>query len=122
MIVVAIIGILSSVAVPAYQEYIASSSGGAAMKGIGAHVSQAQTCVIAGTGCVQLKSSAGNESMIILAPLDPVLGVQQVLTWDTGTCVLVAAVSGVGSVAYTARVSATAGASTTNHSVLKVLA
>ncbi len=46
MIVVAIIGILASVAVPAYQEYVASSEGGAAMKGISGYVSQAATLII----------------------------------------------------------------------------
>ncbi|MBE9559883.1 MAG: prepilin-type N-terminal cleavage/methylation domain-containing protein, partial [Proteobacteria bacterium] len=34
MIVVAIIGILASVAIPAYKEYVANSEGGAAMKAI----------------------------------------------------------------------------------------
>ncbi|MCK4674441.1 MAG: general secretion pathway protein, partial [Gammaproteobacteria bacterium] len=50
--------ILASVAVPAYQEYVATSEGGAAMKGIGGYVSQAQTCVSGGIGCTVINATA----------------------------------------------------------------
>jgi type IV pilus assembly protein PilA len=54
MIVVAIIGILAAVAIPAYQEYVGTSHGGALQKGVGPYISQAQTCVVTGVGCTAL--------------------------------------------------------------------
>jgi type IV pilus assembly protein PilA len=57
MIVVAIIGILAAVAIPAYQEYVATSHGGALQKGAGPYISQAQTCAITGVGCTALNTS-----------------------------------------------------------------
>jgi type IV pilus assembly protein PilA len=54
MIVVAIIGILAAVAIPAYQEYVGSSHGGALQKGVGPYISQAQTCIVTGVGCAVL--------------------------------------------------------------------
>jgi type IV pilus assembly protein PilA len=57
MIVVAIIGILAAVAIPAYQEYVGSSHGGALQKGAGPYISQAQTCVVTGVGCTALQTA-----------------------------------------------------------------
>jgi type IV pilus assembly protein PilA len=57
MIVVAIIGILAAVAIPAYQEYVGSSHGGALQKGAGPYISQAQTCVVTGVGCDALQTA-----------------------------------------------------------------
>ena len=50
MIVVAIIGILAAVAIPAYQEYVANSHGGAAMKGLTGFIAKGQTCIQTDTG------------------------------------------------------------------------
>ena len=72
MIVVAIIGILASVAVPAYQEYVATSEGGAAQKGLLGYVSQAQACIQTGIGCVALNASitdAANTAISSTAPI-----------------------------------------------------
>ncbi len=112
MIVVAIIGILASVAVPAYQEYIASSEGGASMKGIGGYVSQAQACIGTGLGCTQLNTAVGAEAALT-ASVVPARDTALTLTWDTGTCVLAAAITATGGVVYTASVSATASTATT---------
>ncbi|BCV52188.1 prepilin-type N-terminal cleavage/methylation domain-containing protein [Shewanella algae] len=51
MIVVAIIGILAAIALPAYKDYVTTSHGGAAMKGVASYASQAVTCVQSGAGC-----------------------------------------------------------------------
>ena len=99
MIVVAIIGILASVAVPAYQEYIASSEGGATMKGIGGYVSQAQACIGSGIGCTQLGTAVGVEPL--LTSTAQAQNTINVLAWGaTGVCLLTATVGVDGTVAY----------------------
>jgi type IV pilus assembly protein PilA len=113
MIVVAIIGILASVAVPAYQEYVATSEGGASMKGIGGYVSQAQTCVGSGVGCAKLIADAALLATVsVPATLDQDVGGDVV--WDTGECLLTASVTGSGGVTYVAIKSTTAGPNTTD--------
>src|SRR5690606_24694736 len=51
MIVVAIIGILAAVAIPAYREYVAAAYGGAAMGAANNYASKLQACVQTGIGC-----------------------------------------------------------------------
>ena len=112
MIVVAIIGILASVAVPAYQEYVATSEGGAAMKGIGGYVSQAQTCVNADIGCATLHTAAGTVTgFTIGAALASGVGAD--LVWDTGECLLTATIDNGGGVTYVATTSVDASGNTT---------
>lgn len=113
MIVVAIIGILASVAVPAYQEYIASSEGGAAMKGMNGYISKAQVCIGAGTGCAELITALSNESSLT-ASATPAEDTSFDLVWDTGTCELTAILGNTGSLSYAAVASSTASASTTD--------
>jgi type IV pilus assembly protein PilA len=57
MIVVAIIGILAAIALPAYKEYLAIGYGGGAMKGVATYASPAVICVQIGTGCDQLNTT-----------------------------------------------------------------
>ena len=57
MIVVAIIGILAAVAIPAYREYVAASYGGAAMGAANNFASKLQACVQTGIGCDGLPST-----------------------------------------------------------------
>lgn len=57
MIVVAIIGILAAVAIPAYREYVATSYGGAAMGAASNSASKLQACVQTGIGCDGLPSA-----------------------------------------------------------------
>ena len=91
MIVVAIIGILASVAVPAYQEYVTSAEGGVAMKGIGGYVSQAQTCIGVGVGCTGLGTAVANEPL--LTSTAQARDTVNVLVWGAaGVCALTATV------------------------------
>ena len=111
MIVVAIIGILASVAVPAYQEYIASSEGGATMKGIGGYVSQAQACIGSGIGCAQLTAAVAAEPL--LTSTAQAINTQNVLVWGAnGVCALTATVGVGGGVTYTMALGANPGQAT----------
>lgn len=100
MIVVAIIGILAAVAIPAYRDYVATAEGGAAMKGVGTWITKAQTCVATGIGCATLQSEAANVSEITLNPTTPVRDTQLTLTWDTGVCSVTATITADGAVSY----------------------
>ncbi len=56
MIVVAIIGILAAVAVPAYRSYVSTAYGSAAMGSVSNFVSKAQGCIQTGIGCDTLEA------------------------------------------------------------------
>ncbi|WP_028773320.1 prepilin-type N-terminal cleavage/methylation domain-containing protein [Shewanella waksmanii] len=57
MIVVAIIGILAAVALPAYRDYVTSASGGSAMKAVSAVTATASACVSSGIACDTVNSN-----------------------------------------------------------------
>ncbi|MGP9636206.1 pilin [Psychrobacter sp. AOP3-A1-26] len=57
MIVVAIIGILAAVAVPAYRSYVSTAYGAAAMGAVNNYVPKAQACIQTGIGCESLNGS-----------------------------------------------------------------
>ncbi|EPF93056.1 type IV pilin protein PilA [Acinetobacter gyllenbergii] len=67
MIVVAIIGILAAVAIPAYREYVATSYGGAAIGGANNYVSKVQACVQTGIGCTELATNPGTTAIAAAA-------------------------------------------------------
>lgn len=96
MIVVAIIGILAAVAIPAYQEYVGNSHGGAAQKAIGPYVSQAQACVQTGVGCAGLitDSTAG----VTFNPDPAALNTSVIITLNEGECTLVYTISATGGI------------------------
>ena len=108
MIVVAIIGILAAVAVPAYQEYVAVSHGGASMKGVGNYIGKAQACIATGIGCATLNNDVTN-----VADLTATVAFAQdtatQMAWNDGTCATYANLDAQGGAAYTA-VNAGAGA------------
>jgi type IV pilus assembly protein PilA len=96
MIVVAIIGILAAVAIPAYQQYVATSHGGAAAKGVGPYISQGQACVQTGVGCTELNAAI----VLATSPLALVGGsvaVNQDLdfTYDEGSCIVDVSITGL---------------------------
>ena len=63
MIVVAIIGILAAVAVPAYRTYVATSYGGSAMGGVNNFVPKVQACVQTGIACDELANNPGSTAI-----------------------------------------------------------
>ena len=64
MIVVAIIGILAAIAIPAYREYVATSYGASAMGGINNFIPKVQACVQTGIGCESLNGSGTGNSAV----------------------------------------------------------
>ena len=110
MIVVAIIGILASVAVPAYKEYVAASEGGSAMKGLLGYVSQAQACIQTGIGCATLTTAVSAENQLTNATFTK--DTTQSLVWDTGECKVTATIGSTGNVLYSATNSSGASATT----------
>lgn len=60
MIVVAIIGILAAVAIPAYREYVATSYGASAVGGLNNFIPKVQACVQTAIGCESLNGTAAS--------------------------------------------------------------
>ncbi|WP_394390053.1 pilin [Shewanella woodyi] len=101
MIVVAIIGILAAVALPAYRDYTGAAHGGAAMKGLSAYTSKAVTCVQSGVACASIKDDVDNNtSLSSTAEFSEGSGAS--LTFDEGACEVTAEVGDTGSIAFTA--------------------
>ncbi|MGL5470432.1 MAG: pilin [Shewanella sp.] len=103
MIVVAIIGILAAVALPAYKDYVTSSQGGAAMKGMSAFSQKIQACVQTGVGCGTIAAEIGqNKKFTTGAALtyqqDP--SADLVVTWTDAKCILTATFTPTGGVTY----------------------
>ena len=104
MIVVAIIGILASVAVPAYQDYIGGAHGGAAMKGAIGWAQKGQVCVVAGSGCAGLAADAALTPLVtnIVATDFTGVGVGGTIVYLEGSCSVTAEIEDTtGNISYT---------------------
>jgi type IV pilus assembly protein PilA len=110
MIVVAIIGILALIAIPAYQTYVANSHGGAAMKVGSSFATQAQTCIQTGVGCGALNISRDNLTELTISISSAAVNTAFTLSYDNGQCRLDAHLVADGGLSYDA-VSTGAGAS-----------
>ncbi len=112
MIVVAIIGILAAVAIPAYQEYVATSYGGSAMKGVNPYVGKAQVCTQTGIDCDGLTTEIGNVAQLTTAST-VAQGNEIALVWENEGCELTATVNDDGTVDYNMALGSAAPASQT---------
>ncbi|MEH6358175.1 MAG: prepilin-type N-terminal cleavage/methylation domain-containing protein [Pseudomonadales bacterium] len=105
MIVVAIIGILAAVALPAYREYVGNSHGAAAMKGVSAYVSKAMICIDSGLACAsvetELTTSSGLSRTVALAK-----GTGTALAYTDNVCTVTATILSSGAVSYAATLNA----------------
>ncbi|PKG72956.1 general secretion pathway protein [Shewanella sp. GutCb] len=99
MIVVAIIGILAAVALPAYKDYITSSSGGAAMKGVSSLTSTASACVTSGINCATVTK---NVAAVTGTAVTVEEGKTATISMSNDKCTVNGIVAIDGSVTYTA--------------------
>jgi type IV pilus assembly protein PilA len=102
MIVVAIIGILAAVAIPAYQQYVANSHGAAAMKVTSTFASQAQSCIQTGVGCTALNNSRDNVAGLSLSVASAAINTSFILSFNDGDCSVNAHLTDQGGLVYTA--------------------
>lgn len=111
MIVVAIIGILAAIAVPAYRSYIATSYGSQAKGGLDALVGKVQACIQTGVGCEDLDKAAGKEldpakyqnRLTVVAPADGKVleATAATLKWKNEGCIVQVAATADGGIKYT---------------------
>jgi type IV pilus assembly protein PilA len=101
MIVVAIIGILAAIALPAYKDYVTSAQGGAAMKGITAFAQKIQACNQTDIGCIGIKDEVAKNKKMTALSADPQLETAVDLVWTESKCILTGAFDGKGGVTYT---------------------
>jgi type IV pilus assembly protein PilA len=99
MIVVAIIGILAAIALPAYKDYVTSAQGGSSMKGVTAFAQKIQACIQTDIGCGGIPAEVLNNPKLATS-VDPALDTAVNLTWTEDKCVLVAAFTADGGVSY----------------------
>ena len=119
MIVVAIIGILAAVALPAYRDYVAAAHGGASMKGVSAYTAKAVACVQSGVGCQAIVDDAGAVAALTIAPAAAGTGAGSwdeenggTVAYSDGTCVITATIANIGTVTYAATLAGAGGATT----------
>ena len=99
MIVVAIIGILAAIAVPAYSEYVATSKGGASMKAIASFVTKLQACIQTDIGCTSLAAEAGGQGLTFTTA--PAADTATNMSFDND-CLVTAEVTNKGATTYVA--------------------
>ena len=101
MIVVAIIGILAAIALPAYKDYINKAEGGAAMKNITAFTQKIQACIQTGVACTDISAEVAKNSSLGLSGTAIAQDANGVILTFTGSkCVLTSTFDGDGGVTY----------------------
>ncbi|MGI2188203.1 MULTISPECIES: prepilin-type N-terminal cleavage/methylation domain-containing protein [unclassified Shewanella] len=104
MIVVAIIGILAAIALPAYKDYVGSAHGGAAMKGVSAFTTKSVTCVQSGIACTSVNAeipTGTNATKGIAKVKDMAQGTGTKVSFSDGTCYVEADIADTGTVTFT---------------------
>jgi type IV pilus assembly protein PilA len=98
MIVVAIIGILAAVALPAYKDYVVTAGGGAAMKAVSSLTSTAAACVSSDVGCTAVAANitAMGATGTVAAYTD------SSVIFSSDKCTITATILASGAVSYTA--------------------
>jgi type IV pilus assembly protein PilA len=97
MIVVAIIGILAAIALPAYKDYVTSAQGGAAMQGVSAYSQKVQACIQTDIGCTGLAAEVNaNAKFTAVVATDFAPDLAAVLVWTENKCVLTGTFSAIG--------------------------
>ncbi|MCE9785152.1 type IV pilin protein [Shewanella algae] len=100
MIVVAIIGILAAIALPAYKDYVTQADGSASMKAVTAFSQKIQACIQTDIGCTTLPAEITKNTKL-KASAAPALDTPTTLTYTGSKCTLAAAFDATGGVAFT---------------------
>ncbi|MFB2638001.1 prepilin-type N-terminal cleavage/methylation domain-containing protein [Shewanella bicestrii] len=100
MIVVAIIGILAAIALPAYKDYVTSAQGGASMKGITAFSQKIQACIQTGIGCDSIAAEIGENDKLSTDITKFEQDTSGDLVWTDSKCILTATFTDVGGVSF----------------------
>ncbi|MDN5370133.1 MAG: type pilus assembly protein PilA [Shewanella sp.] len=101
MIVVAIIGILAAIALPAYKDYVTRADGSASMKAITAFSQKIQTCIQTDIGCDTIAGEIGKNPKLGIVPAAAAKDTAIELTYTGSKCKLVAAFDATGGVGFT---------------------
>ncbi|MFB2625598.1 pilin [Shewanella xiamenensis] len=107
MIVVAIIGILAAVALPAYKDYIVTAEAGAGMKAVSGLASTASACVTSDIGCKTVENNITAAGTKVKGPVTT--GTKSTITFTGDKCEIVATIDVDGSVSYAAKATGTGG-------------
>ena len=105
MIVVAIIGILVAVAIPAYREYVSVSYGAAAMKVISGQTINLQMCVLDAGVCTIINNTVSSTTGLSSQPNPVVANAPAALTFDNSVCQVTVSVNVNGGLTYSANTS-----------------
>jgi type IV pilus assembly protein PilA len=117
MIVVAIIGILAAIALPAYKDYITSAQGSGAMKGVATFSSKVATCIQTGIGCTTIQGEVANNPKFTPLLVVPTINNGVVLVWTEEKCILTSTFDPAGAVTHV--MTATAAAAATDLQLCK---
>ncbi|MDL3986261.1 type IV pilin protein [Shewanella xiamenensis] len=98
MIVVAIIGILAAIALPAYKDYVVTAGGGSSMKAVSSMTSTAAACVTSDIGC----ATVGTNMTAMKLTGTVTFGQPSTLIYTGSKCVVTANIGADGSVSYSA--------------------
>lgn len=105
MIVVAIIGILAAIALPAYKDYVTTADAGAGMKAVSGLASTASACVTSDIGCTTVATNIGAAGAKVTGTVTK--GVKSTITYAGDKCTIAGIIDVDGSVEYTAKGKAT---------------
>ncbi|MGI2201933.1 type IV pilin protein [Shewanella baltica] len=98
MIVVAIIGILAAIALPAYKDYVVTAGGGSSMKAVSSMTSTAAACVTSDIGCPTVVTNM--KAMDLTGSVE--FGKDSTLVYTGSKCKVTADIKKDGSVSYSA--------------------
>lgn len=102
MIVLAIIGILATVAIPAYREYVSVSYGASAMQAISAHAINLQMCVLDAEDCSIINNNISTNTAFSSMPNPLIPNMAAQLNYNNGVCKVTINIDANGALAYAA--------------------